>query len=205
MYTQDYDEVALPSGLYGMTVPGILGGGPYTLWCGEIRYPNAASARPEATPLWPYMKNTSFTGCPSAMQVQADWWGYTHYGYNAVYIGGYGDYMEAFMTIGPRMTKTPSSLAAIDVPTDTVLFGDSGYDNGAGGAMRYPWLFPPSSGFGSTSHARHSDTSVVSYVDGHVKATKLVRLPTDPPTTKFGFVSKTGAVDDSAYNGTGAP
>ena len=43
------------------------------------------------------------------------------------------------------------------------------------------------------------------FADGHVKALKIVPDLGAPRGTKFGYVSKTGAIDNSYYNGTGLP
>jgi prepilin-type N-terminal cleavage/methylation domain-containing protein/prepilin-type processing-associated H-X9-DG protein len=209
-YTQDADETALPSGLVGAPPDYFTGGNRVTLWEGSVFYPNAADARPQDSPLGIYMKNASFVGCPSASDIEADWWGVTHYGYNVGYIGGYGDFMEAYLTdINDKMTKEPAELGSIKAPADTVLFGDSAVSNGDAEnpqLQRYPWLMAPGLNWSSCSHARHNGMTEVAFVDGHVKAMRIIPDP-DPKVAALhlGYVSATGKLDDSLYNGTGQP
>lgn len=207
-YTQDYDEKAVPSGLEGLTF-----GPPFTttgavIWNGQVRYTgdNAADiafADPAKSPMWPYMKNAQFTACATANSIEPDWWGPTHYGYNVMYIGGYGDWNDS-QAVAPyrdRMTKLPTSLARIPKPAETALFGDSTsvYD---GRANRYPWLYPPSVGY-ATAHARHLETCAVVFVDGHVKSMKVYyndSVDADTRAQNTGFLSANGDLTtDSLY------
>jgi prepilin-type processing-associated H-X9-DG protein len=161
--------------------------------------------------MWPYMKNAEFTGCPDAKNIKADWWGVTNYGYNVAYVGGYGDYLEPYITLNPLMTKASAVLGRIKAPADTVLFGDSGYGTpGTDGApdaiVRYPWLFPPSTDWGACSQARHNGRSVVAFVDGHVVSMKVASFgDADADRLGFGYLSRDGKKNDALYNGTGQP
>ena len=206
-YTQDYDEKAVPSGLEGLSF-GNIGNGDRVLWNGQVRFTgdNAADtafADPSRSPMWPYMKNSQFTGCPSAT-FEANWWGVTHYGYNNMYIGGYGDWNVAAGTTSPnaaRMTKLPTSLARIPKPSEIALFADAAgaFPNPA----RYPWLYPPSANVTPTAHARHLETCTVAFVDGHVKSLRVTFGSTATETQRannIGYLSSNGDLaTDSVY------
>jgi prepilin-type processing-associated H-X9-DG protein len=64
----------------------------------------------------------------------------------------------------------------------------------------------PGLNWAATSHARHNGMTEVSFADGHVKAMRIVP-DADPATAAMhlGYVSATGRLDDSLYNGTGRP
>lgn len=201
MYTQDYDGKALPSGTENVYVPG---SEENVLWSGFADFANMANPTSDATrsPMYPYMKNTQFTGCPSANGVAPSVWGITNYGYNLVYVGGYGGFVEGYLstygiTPPPGATLLPASLASIARPSETVLFGDSGLP----GPYRYPFLFPPSFGAGwaEDAHAIHNGMANMVFVDGHAKAMKLYYSANHDPDAaaqNIGYLSATGNPGD---------
>jgi len=210
MYSQDYDEKAVPSGSDNVQVTGpSLGPDENILWCGfaDFRHMTTPVPDPTKSPMWPYMKNAQFIGCPSADNLTASYWGVSQYGYNIVYIGGYGNFVKNNLgsidpaTI-PGSTLTPASLASIARPSETVLFGDSAYAYGTD-MQRYPFLFPPS--FGSQwpngeSHARHNGMTNVVFADGHAKTEKIyyssATSDASGKANNVGYLSSTGNPDD---------
>ncbi len=89
------------------------------------------------------MKNAQFTGCPSVGDVPASY-GITDYGYNMAYIGGYGPGPGTSRFTGSpiysKMTETPTPLAKLTTPTQTLLFADSALVGTTGSVSRWPWL-----------------------------------------------------------------
>jgi len=208
MYTQDYDEKAVPSGTLDMAPSGCPGGPTSVnlsnaiLWEGQHNFSvTPGTSDPLKSPMYPYMKNTQFTGCPSANDVAPDVWGTTNYGYNIAYVGGYGGFTECYVsTFPPGATATPASLASISRPSETVLFGDSGLP-GANGVTRYPWLFPPSFAptWAEDAHAIHNGMANMVFVDGHAKAVKLYYSANHGSTSEsqdIGYLSSTGNPGD---------
>ncbi len=209
MYTQDYDEKALPSGSANVFTPGA---DENVLWNGYTNFSSTASVT-DATrsPMWPYMKSAQFTGCPSAHNTGVNIWGVTNYGYNAIYIGGYGGYVDTYkdysgsVTVPAGATLTPISLAGIARPSETVLFGDSGIPSTTGsGTDQYPWIFPPSFGAGyysnGDSNALHNEMTNVVFADGHAKTAKVYYSSTASSAAAklqhIGYLSSTGNPDD---------
>ena len=202
-YTQDYDERAVPAGDVS-----VVGGSYYiSSWHGAGTF--GVDFHSDRSPLWPYMKNAQFTGCPSLnlTDTTSAAYGPTDYGYNLAYIGGYGNYFRSQLESSTTssefaaMTQTPVSLAQIEVPTETVLFADNIYLTG-GELQRFPYLFPPSGA--SVLHARHLDTCNVAFADGHVKAMKL-NYGSGSVANHVGSLTKGAAMTDEYFNGTGAP
>lgn len=207
MYASDNDNRAVPSGL----TSDLMSGGRVVLWDASVIYMDNSAARPEESPMYPYMRNTEFTGCPSARQIRPSWWGYTDYGYNVLYLGGYGDYLERYVNVTPQMTKNPAELSRVKVPAQTVLFGDSATLGRAVGGQpgaigQYPWLFPPSSGMGGFSHARHGNRTEAAFVDGHVSSLPVTVFADDNyKAAGIGYLSLDGQKNDALYNGLGRP
>lgn len=198
MYAQDYDEKAVKSGTQDMSLDGTI------LWDGFHDF-NGGTSDATQSPMYPYMKNVQFTGCPSANNVEPDVWGTTNYGYNVIYIGGYGGYVESWatdVTKLPGATLAPISMAGIARPSETVLFGDSGsYSADSDSVTRYPWLFPPSfkDVWQEDAHALHNDMSNVVFVDGHAKSVKIYtsfNANPDAAGKNIGYLSSTGNPGD---------
>jgi prepilin-type N-terminal cleavage/methylation domain-containing protein/prepilin-type processing-associated H-X9-DG protein len=205
-YTQDYDEGAVPS---YRNVPD----GTFVSWHGAGRYNVPADFRADQSPMWPYMKNAAFTGCPSMGELTAtvsSGYGPTDYGYNVGYVGGYNGVFaaQASSPVYSKMSYDPVKLAKLETPTETVLFADSGWVAG-GQVARYPWLLAPSApgtGAGSNPkanymHARHLETCNVAFVDGHVKAMKLKFMNAN----NMGVITRGDTETDEYFNGTGQP
>ena len=200
-YTQDYDEKALPSGTQDMKLDGTI------LWDGYHNFA-ALTSDPTKSPMYPYMKNTQFTACTSAKNVEPNEWGASNYGYNLVYVGGYGGYVEGYIPAGdvlPNATLMPASLSSIARASETALFGDSATVNASGQLIRYPFLFPPSFSAvwpNGDSHALHNDMSNVVFVDGHAKSIKLYYSSNAAHSTaaakkhNIGYLSSTHNPDD---------
>jgi prepilin-type N-terminal cleavage/methylation domain-containing protein/prepilin-type processing-associated H-X9-DG protein len=205
-YTQDYDEKAVPT--YWVEPGNIYhffhGTGPYG---GTFDY--------TASPMWSYMKNAQFTGCPSASYTTAADYGMTDYGYNMCYVGGLGPGATS-----SRFTNSPSfskmsvdavNIAKLEAPSQTILFADSlqsGVTSGAPYVQRWPWLYPPSTGINVAPVApRHLETAVVSFVDGHVKSMRLdVKGATYVGQTRGTITGNpSNPLSDELWNGTGQP
>jgi prepilin-type processing-associated H-X9-DG protein len=199
MYVNDYDELALPSGLVGLDMTRLSAGA--IAWNGFIQYPNAAAQDPRQSPLWPYMKNAQFTGCPSATNTTPEWWGLTHYAYNTFYVGGYGDWFSSAADSSPnkgRMTWGPASLASLSRPAETLLFSDAAWVGDALPVTRYPYMCPPSA-WTAAAQARHNETANAVFADGHVKALKVYYTSTATPVQRqqnVGYFSATGNPSD---------
>jgi prepilin-type N-terminal cleavage/methylation domain-containing protein/prepilin-type processing-associated H-X9-DG protein len=202
-YTQDNDEKAVPA--YWIDADGnyrfYFGTGK---WQGQFDYTSA--------PMWPYMKNASFSACSSfkGRETQADY-GETDYGYNMAYIGGYGPGKSASRFPDARMTEFPVNIAKITVPSQTFLFGETAMMATSAPLQRWPWMYSPS-GTGSTSHAsihfRHLGTANMAFVDGHVKAMRMdveaTGLQSTPGAPRGTITGNPGnPKSDQMWNGTG--
>ncbi len=201
-YTQDFDEKAVPT--YWEAPAGT-----YHFYHGTGTYGGVFDY--EASPMWPYMKNAQFSGCPSYAKGTGADYGMTDYGYNMAYVGGMGPgETQARFTSSPsfsKMTTLPASLARIEAPSQTVLFADS-VMTGPTYAQRWPWMYPPSSGATyAAMDFRHLDTAVVSFVDGHVKAVKMDVLGSEARGIKRGHYNGRASdpLSDEMWNGTGKP
>jgi prepilin-type N-terminal cleavage/methylation domain-containing protein/prepilin-type processing-associated H-X9-DG protein len=216
MYVGDNDETAVPSGFIGWNPTGL-----DFLWYGTVNgssmmAPGGGSpANPLTSPLWPYMKNAQFMGDPDATNIpNGGFFGWTDYGYNQQYIGGYGDLFGS----GPQSwlsqyTYAPASLATFVHPADTVVFTDAAYvdDIQPTPLQKYSWLLPPSTGplFGSdeyceTTHGLHGGgVANVCWLDGHAKSVKPNVVSTDPlhKQLNLGYVEKTVSPPNDYYYG----
>ena len=137
--------------------------------------------------LGPYTRNGQINACPS---FAGEAWGRPHtgYGYNTTYIG-HGQF---------EPVPTPAAEADISLPTETVLFADSGYWDGTGiagnnylrapGDLTYGWVGP-------NVHFRHNDLANVAYCDGHAKAASS-KYNVSAASRELADLS----ADDSAYD-----
>ena len=200
MYVQDNDEMAVPSGLIKLDMARLSAG--VISWCGYVRYPDPAAVDATQSPMYPYMKNTTFTGCPSATNTQPEWWGYTHYAYNINYVGGYGDWFSftaASSPLGSKMTYGPITMAAIGRPAERMLFADAAWVGDALPIIRYPYALPPSANWAANAQARHNETANAVFVDGHVKALKVFYTRTATAAQRqqhIGYFSASGNPED---------
>ena len=206
MYTQDGDEMAVPSGLIGLTYASTSG----VFWYGGVDFTTGIT-REEDGPLWPYMKNASVLGDPDAADIPPTTLGASDYGYNFMYLGGYGDFYDP--APGPPYSYGPASLASIEAPADTVLFTDSAdYE---GGLVKDSFIVPPNFtayGVGQTQqvHGRHLGLANVAFADGHVKAMRPVTLSGDTDyasrlANHLGSLAKNNPGTDELYSGKGNP
>lgn len=207
-YTQDNDEKAVPtywtSGSGADTI--------YHFFYGSGKW-NDANFDYQAGPMWSYMKNSSFSACPSfnGRNEIATAYGETDYGYNVGYVGGYGPASSGHLANrypDARTTKEAAHLSRITVPAQTVLFADAVMMSNPP-LQRWPWLYSPSAGAGNSAmHFRHLNTANVAFVDGHVKAMKLDVLATgvqSTPGAPRGNITgnPTNPTSDEMWNGTG--
>lgn len=172
MYSQDYDETLARS------------------WYGPEGY--LPTTKAGATPdrykwmdaIYPYIKNEQVFSCPSApkdfpymtrerLPVRDDNRFYGSYSMN--------------QAGGPNFSPWGRSLAAVDLPADTVWVVDgSGTHPGNGYAYDFYWEpvnNPPAidatkkpKTLANSVFERHQETVTVLWCDGHVKATKLDQL-----------------------------
>ena len=206
MYTQDGDERAVPSGLVGKTFASPDG----VYWYGSSNFTTGV-VREEDGPMWPYMKSASVFGDPDAASIPATGFGRSDYGYNLLYLGGYGDFYDP--APGPPYTYGPASLASIEAPADTMLFVDSAdYDSGQQKVVKDPFVIPPTfTTYGVTEteqvHGRHLGLANVAFADGHVKAMTPLTSSGDADhlANHLGSVAKNHPGTDELYNGKGTP
>ncbi|MFY7953404.1 MAG: H-X9-DG-CTERM domain-containing protein [Armatimonadaceae bacterium] len=111
----------------------------------------------------------------------------------------------------PGWTQNPANLAAIDMPSDTLVFTNNAFWNPIEGRPTlHPWAWPPSSrnGASPTVHARHMMKANVAFADGHAKAVS-VRTPVGIPNAaairnaNIGFLTQGPVINDALYNGRG--
>ena len=206
MYTQDGDEMAVPSGLLGKTYFNPDG----VYWYGSSNFTTGV-VREEDGPMWPYMKSASVFGDPDAAGIPATGFGRSDYGYNFMYLGGYGDFYDP--APGPPFRYGPASLASISAPADTVLFVDSAdYDSDQQKVVKDPFIIPPSfTAYGVTEteqvHGRHLGFANVAFADGHVKAMKPLTLSGDANhlANHLGSLAQGHPGTDELYSGKGTP
>jgi prepilin-type N-terminal cleavage/methylation domain-containing protein/prepilin-type processing-associated H-X9-DG protein len=216
MYVGDYDETALPSGFIGWDPSG-----PNHLWYGIVNGSSMMApgggphADPTTSPLWPYMKNAQFMGDPDATNIpNGGFFGWTDYGYNQMYIGGYGDEFgpgpQGFLA---QYVYAPASLASFSHPSETVVFTDAAYadDIQPTALQKYAWLEPPSTGplygsdeYAETTHGLHGGgVANVCWLDGHAKSIKPNVVSTDAlhKNLNIGYVEKTTSPPNDYYYG----
>lgn len=124
---------------------------------------------------------------------------YTGYNYNASYLGGMR--IEAW---GFLMSNTRSAnILHVRSPSQTAMFGDGEYANGANKFMRAPFPGALDEGFSGreagTQGFRHNDRTNVAFVDGRVASLR----PTDAPVSYAGQLGpSTGflSADNSLYD-----
>ncbi len=213
MYGADNDDMAVPSGMkdYATNVKKVF-------WYGSITGDLMSATNfvdPRESPLFPYQKNVDIMGDPTATGIpQRGAWGHTDYGYNYLYIGGYGD----FYGQGPqpwlgRYTYNPKSLTAFERPSETLVFTDSAYEDSITPMplQKYAWLTPASCGdlFGNdqyceTTHGRHSGgLANVLWLDGHAKSFKPVVRSTGARRIQLniGYIQRGVVTNDYFYGG----
>lgn len=148
MYAQDHDEYVMPSYDYTGTTPGCE-------WIGWWGCFDGTRITPQSSWLFPYTKNEGIKTCPSWTQAPGVWWATTGYGYNWMYF--------------PDVTSPAVSLAAVQTPTETIVFADTArlLWEGNGEIEGSSYIQAPSSSW-PAFHARHSGSGNVLWADGHV-------------------------------------
>jgi len=196
MYAQDYDETLMPAYDYRGTTPGCA----WLTWVGCVSTTDSKLV-PNTSTLQPYTKSEGLKSCPSRPNVNEYYAGNTGYGYNWHAFGGFAS------------TGTPTTaLAAIQVPTETIVFCDAAAVHVVGGSAQgleaAAMLNPPSISWPSF-HARHNGVGNVLWADGHVKIERPSLIAaayqgTDASVFKgnsLGDIIKPGAADvDYYYN-----
>jgi prepilin-type N-terminal cleavage/methylation domain-containing protein/prepilin-type processing-associated H-X9-DG protein len=211
MYAQDHDETVLPSGLQTALASGVR----VQYWYAALRSGTPFGSAPDLGEqhglLWPYLRNATILGDPAASGLPfSPLWGRVHYGYNVCYLGGFGTFNHPGGPM-PGWTQNPANLAAIDMPSDTLVFTNNALWNPIEGRPTlHPWAWPPSSrnGASPTVHARHMMKANVAFADGHAKAVS-VRTPVGIPNAaairnaNIGFLTQGPVINDALYNGRG--
>lgn len=213
LYANSNDDMAVPSGFATYVFPST---GLNVFWYGSITGDLMLASNhvdPKGSPLYPYQKNVDFMGNPAATAIpEVGAWGHTDYGYNYMYIGGYGTFYDGYLTSAQlqRYSRDVRSLTVFDHPAETVAFSDSAFEDRAIGNVlqKYAWLQPPSFGdlYGDedneTTIGIHSGMANVTYLDGHAKSVK--------PTTRgsashrklgLGYVCRGVVTNDYYYGG----
>jgi len=212
LYANDYDDTAVPSGMkdYQTNITKVF-------WYGSVSGDLMTSTNnvdPKGSPLYPYQKNVDVMGDPTAKGIpQVGAWGHTDYGYNYLYVGGYGDFYgpgpQAYLS---RYTYDPKSLTAFERPSETLIFTDSAYADSIVPTplQKYAWLTPASLGdlfgdeFCETTHGRHTGgVANIVWLDGHVKSMKPVVRSTGGARKKLniGYIQKGQTTNDYYYGG----
>jgi prepilin-type N-terminal cleavage/methylation domain-containing protein/prepilin-type processing-associated H-X9-DG protein len=211
LYANDYDDTAVPSGFDTISASKNF------LWYGSITGDIMSAAfantdvNPLDSPLYPYQKNLDFLGDPAAAtNPVVGPWGHTDYGYNYMYIGGYGAFYDGFLTDAQlqQYTRKPRSLTSFAHPAETVAFTDSANQYSTQPIQKYAWLLPPSCGdlFGGddgneNTEGVHSGFANVTWLDGHAKSFKPVTRLTKDQKYNLGYVMKGQATNDYYYGG----
>ena len=213
LYANDNDDMAVPSGFATYVFPST---GLNVFWYGSITGDLMLASNhvdPKGSPLYPYQKNVDFMGNPAATSIpEVGAWGHTDYGYNYMYIGGYGTFYDGYLTAAQlqRYTRDSKSLTAFDHPAETVAFTDSAYQDLAIGSslQKYAWLQPPTFGdlFGDedneTTIGIHNGMANVAYLDGHAKSFKPVtRGSASHKKLGLGYICKGLTTNDYYYSG----
>lgn len=175
-YMQDYDGTLFPP-------DNEYAGGEYTTW-----YFSTSSSRMnfEGSYLGPYAKSGALFDCPSIPHDPHDTFT-PAYGMNSYFLWfpdrPYPDW---------KRTGRPISFGDVDVPTETLLLGDSACVQ-SGRVDRYPAIAPEADTCAAL-HGRHGGLANVLWMDGHVSALKPVpinpALPTDAEQAHTGRLLK---------------
>lgn len=119
---------------------------------------------------------------------------YTGYNYNTSYIG-HGD-----QDLLPGQFIPPAKMNQVRRPSETALFGDGQWTNGADKFMRSPLpapLDPHSAAFAGTQGFRHNKQTNVAYCDAHAESIRDRHTAGNPQVApNCGFLSD----DNRAYS-----
>ena len=131
-----------------------------------------------------YSKDDEIHGCPdNEFLTGGNKRPYNGYGYNATYIGG-----DLGLSNGDNYPAC--HLAQIEFPTQTVVFADAGYFQGAAQPDNYLRAPSETSVYlnGGNTDFRHNGLANACYADGHVKTARNL-FPYDPKYPEFGWLS----------------
>jgi prepilin-type N-terminal cleavage/methylation domain-containing protein/prepilin-type processing-associated H-X9-DG protein len=202
MYAQDYDE----------TWPLLEDGSPARMTIANLIDPYIKTSKKNVNEqggnLWP---EDSIWRCPSGTTYNSgNLTSYFTVSYNWLYLTDV-DPSNGFVPdwSNPRSygiwawTRPGRSMAAVNQPAETVMFGDAGHSDGRTG-WRATWsgLLPPSAliangptDWCSALEARHNEVATITWVDGHVKPMRLEAVygrwengtfvPTQAPYDRF--------------------
>ncbi len=219
-YTQDFDESIMPVEVSAGT------SGDYVTWWGteDSTYHYHMDAGHGL--LQPFMKSAQVQSCPSFDSSISTDKGLTGYGYNSDYLSPFATtangtcaatdaYKDCVDAAGNSTTRTVI-LAQIDAPSKTVQMADSAQrDFTTGKLSADPFLSAPNDYFPSI-HARHNGTANVLWLDGHVKAMRVLYhsgtfgpygyQASDYTALNLGDLDEDGNFDtNELFNGTGKP
>ena len=170
-------------------------------WFGNVNYdqPNPALQLDFSQgQLAPYMEtNYAAYQCPDfgPGQVETVRFGKmaSGYGYNGMYLG-YGINYNWANWPNPTPTADFHQLRDVQQMTNTVAFGDSAQVDFTL-AFQETWLLEPPSQNYPTSHFRHSDTTNVAFMDGHVESrSRFFKISI--PGNNFLSASQAGRIEE---------
>lgn len=167
-YVQDNEEMTFP-----YEVGGTQNNEYYTWWGSQD--PSYSYHLDNHGLLQPYMKSAAIQACPSLDPSVSTKIGLTGYGYNYDFLAKYittdcttQQYGICTDSLG-NYINSGISIAAINVPSKTVLMADSGQYFAGGTLKANPALSEPGADF-PNFHALHNGTGNVLWLDGHVKS-----------------------------------
>lgn len=188
LYAQDYDETVSPGGYW--CCPG-------SAWQKEWRwsgsFDNQGVYRDDEGLLYPYTRSGALKACPSRPPIgrpQDDTLGYA---YNEWYLAR----STAVGWPPTQIITNTVSLAAIQSPSETVVFHDSArlvMKAGNWELQSTPHPCPPSRG-GNCFHGRHNEMGSVIWADGHVKAMRPRIYPRPNPPEDLRKQRNVGDID----------
>lgn len=170
MYAGDWDDCAVPFAYGGTGVDD-----PYVGFAFSIVYDGTNwNTDYQGGLLTPYMKSVPLLGCPSANEYRiAD-------GYGNLVTYGYNDRFQNFTLIDPInfiFTWSTAPLSSVELPSETITFGDAGNFNPFSQVLTAGGSFSGN----YDAHGRHAGRATVAWADGHVK----VMRPVFPDRTLF--------------------
>ena len=170
-------------------------------------------ADPHTSPLWPYMKNVSFLGDPDATQIpNGGFFGYTDYGYDQQYIGGYQRInrtteLSVAVQLWARLSGVVSAIQPKPscLPTRPIQTISSQLPcKSTPAPILLPRTIFGSDEYSETTHGLHGGgVANVCWLDGHAKSVKPNVVSTDAlhKQLNLGYVEKTVSPPNDYYYG----
>lgn len=161
LYNQDYDNTL-------MRVSTVQSASVVSYWWGSF---DGTTLKPEQGLLYPFTKNQQIQADPTFDSKLRGAIGQTGYAYN------YG-YLSPSLYLAPTYSETPIPVleSQIEESSQTIAFATSARINTFGSAgptlEGNTYLEPPSSEY-PTTHARHTEQSIVLWCDTHVKKNQI--------------------------------